>query len=328
MTKKILITGAGGFIGSHTVSEFLKKGYQVNALIKYNSKDFHGWLEGHKHKNLKILSGDITDSFLVDNLVKNNDYIVNLAALIGIPYSYEAVESYYNTNVKGVINLLTSAKRYKISKILLTSTSEVYGSAKYIPINEEHPLHGQSPYSASKIASDQIGEAFAKSYNLPIKIVRPFNAYGPRQSLRAIIPTIVSQILDNKKIIQLGNIDTTRDYNYVEDIATAFLEILENTDKKFDIINICSGKEIKMSELAKKLIKISRKKIKIQSVNTRLRPKNSEVVRLLGDNSKIMKITKWKPKTNFTNGLLKTFNWYKMNYSKKSLFFKSNKYTI
>jgi len=328
MKNKIFITGAGGFIGSHLVSRFLKNGYKVDALIKYNSKNSWGWLEGFKHKNLKIILGDITDAELLNAIVAKNDYIINLAALIGIPYSYSAVESYYNVNVKGVINLLNSAKKFNIKKILLTSTSEVYGSAIYTPMDEEHPLHGQSPYSASKIASDQLGEAYAKSFNLPVKLVRPFNVYGPKQSLRAIIPTIISQIINNNKVIQLGNVDTIRDYNYVDDITLAFLQILEKTNNNFDILNICSGKEIRIIDLANKLIKISKKKLHIKTDKLRFRPKKSEVIRLLGCNKKIKKLINWSAQTNLDKGLLKTYNWFNKNKKSLKLIQKSKDYIV
>ena len=239
MKKKILITGAGGFIGSHLVSRFLKNGYKVDALIKYNSKNSLGWLEDFKHKNLKIILGDITDAELLNTIVAKNDYIINLAALIGIPYSYSAVESYYNVNVKGVINLLNSAKKFNIKKILLTSTSEVYGSAIYTPMDEEHPLHGQSPYSASKIAADSLAISFQLSFGLPIIIARPFNNYGPRQHLEKLIPRFICSILNKKTLTIHGNGKASRDYIYVEDTCDALLKVI-NTKKKIyhEVFNI------------------------------------------------------------------------------------------
>ena len=324
--KKLLITGAGGFIGSHMVEKALKLKYSVTALVKYNSRNNWGWIDNFKHKNLNIVSGDISDPEFINNLVYGKSYIIHLAALIGIPYSYKAVESYYNTNLTGTINILNAARRFKVKRVLVTSTSEVYGTAKYTPINESHPLQAQSPYSASKIAADQISIAYGKSFGTPITIVRPFNAYGPRQSERAIIPTIISQILTKKKFIEIGNLKPTRDYNYVEDIADAFFKILNNNKTMHETINICSGKEIQINELAKKILKKFRVNKKILSKKNRLRPKNSEVERLLGDNTKIKKLTNWKSKTSLDEGLEKTIYWFKKNF--KKLKSKSNLYNI
>ena len=325
--KKIYITGAGGFIGSHIVDLFLKKNFKVTALIKYNSKNNWGWLEGYNNKNLKIELGDITNFNFINNSIKGHDYIIHLAALIGIPYSYLAVENYYDVNVKGTINILNAARVNKLKKVLLTSTSEVYGSANYIPIDEKHELQAQSPYSASKIASDHIGEAFFKSFNVPVTIVRPFNAYGPRQSMRAVIPTIMSQILSKSKTINIGNISTARDYNYVTDIALAFYEILMARNTNGEIINVASGKKILIKDLIKKIINLSsQNKIKIKISKKRVRPKNSEVNLLLGCNKKIRKITKWKPSITFEEGLFKTYQWFKKNHNKDKL--KSKIYTV
>jgi NAD dependent epimerase/dehydratase len=324
--KKILITGAGGFIGSHLVDVAISRNYQVTALVKYNSKNNWGWLENHNNKNLKIISGDITNADMMNKLIKGHYAVIHLAALIGIPYSYVAVESYYETNVKGTMNILNSCKSNKTKRILLTSTSEVYGTAKYTPIDENHPLQAQSPYSASKIASDHLGESYFRSFNLPVTIVRPFNAYGPRQSSRAIIPTIITQTLNNYNNVEIGNAKPTRDYNYVVDICNAFLDILETKKTIGETINIASGKEIQIGTLAKKIIKISGKNKKLKIAKKRLRPKKSEVDQLLGENKKIKKLTKWKPKVSFDSGLKKTYEWFKKQDKTASL--KSKLYTI
>ena len=329
MKKNILITGSEGFIGSHLTEFLVKKGHNVTALVLYNSFGSWGWLETlpkNIKNNINVILGDVTDDELISKITKRKDVVYHLAALIGIPYSYKAVESYYNTNLTGTINILNAARRFKVKRVLVTSTSEVYGTAKYTPINESHPLQAQSPYSASKIAADQISIAYGKSFGTPITIVRPFNAYGPRQSERAIIPTIISQILTKKKFIEIGNLKPTRDYNYVEDIADAFFKILNNNKTMHETINICSGKEIQINELAKKILKKFRVNKKILSKKNRLRPKNSEVERLLGDNTKIKKLTNWKSKTSLDEGLVKTIYWFKKNF--KKLKSKSNLYNI
>tara|TARA_Y100001970_G_scaffold284577_1_gene402246 strand:- start:209 stop:1198 length:990 start_codon:yes stop_codon:yes gene_type:complete len=326
--NKILITGAGGFIGSHVVEKALKLNYKVTAFVKYNSSNDWGWINSINHKNLNIVAGDVTDVEFVNEIVKGQDYVFHLAALIGIPYSYKAVNTYFQTNLNGTINMLNACKRFGIKRLLVTSTSEVYGTALYTPIDEKHPLQAQSPYSASKIAADQISIAFIKSFETPVTIVRPFNAYGPRQSERAIIPTIISQIITKKKFIEIGNPDPTRDYNYVEDIADAFFKIANSKKTKNEIINVCTGKEIQIKKLAEKILQIANVKKKIITKTNRLRPKNSEVERLLGDNSKILKLTDWKNSTGLRKGLTKTINWFKENYKNKKLKFKSHIYNI
>lgn len=313
---KVLITGSEGFIGSHLVELLVKSGYKVTALTLYNSFNDIGWLKNIDKKVLKkvkIFSGDIRDKSLVDEILKNKDVVINLAALIGIPYSYKSVESYVDTNVKGTMNLLNSAKKYKVKRFIQTSTSEVYGTAKYIPIDEKHPLSGQSPYAASKIASDQLALSYYRSFDLPVTILRPFNTFGPRQSLRAVIPTIISQCLFNDGIVKLGNINTTRDFVFINDTVNAFRLAIKNKNILGEVINIGNNFEISIKEIIKNISQITNKKIKIKIENKRIRAKKSEVYRLYSDNRKAKKILKWKLNysgiNGFRKGLSETINW-------------------
>lgn len=313
---KVLITGSEGFIGSHLVELLVKSGYKVTALTLYNSFNDIGWLKNIDKKvlkKIKIFSGDIRDKSLVDEILKNKDVVINLAALIGIPYSYKSVESYVDTNVKGTMNLLNSAKKYKIKRFIQTSTSEVYGTAKYIPIDEKHPLSGQSPYAASKIASDQLALSYYRSFDLPVTILRPFNTFGPRQSLRAVIPTIISQCLFNDGIVKLGNINTTRDFVFINDTVNAFRLAIKNKNILGEVINIGNNFEISIKEIIKNISQITNKKIKIKIENKRIRAKKSEVYRLYSDNRKAKKILKWKLNysgiNGFRKGLSETINW-------------------
>ena len=313
---KVLITGSEGFIGSHLTELLAKSGYKVTALSLYNSFNNIGWLKNIDKKifkKIKILSGDIRDNNLVDDIVKNKDVVINLAALIGIPYSYRSVESYVDTNVKGTMNLLNSAKKFRVKKFIQTSTSEVYGTAKYIPIDEKHPLSSQSPYAASKIASDQLALSYYRSFNLPVAILRPFNTFGPRQSLRAVIPTIISQCLFNDGVIKIGNINTTRDFVYINDTVNAFKLAIKNKNILGEVTNIGNNFEISIKDIIKIVSEITNKKIKIKIENKRIRSKKSEVYRLYSDNRKAKKILKWKlnyPGINgFKKGLLETINW-------------------
>jgi len=313
---KVLITGSEGFIGSHLVELLVKSGYKVTALTLYNSFNDIGWLKNIDKKvlkKIKIFSGDIRDKSLVDEILKNKDVVINLAALIGIPYSYKSVESYVDTNVKGTMNLLNSAKKYKVKRFIQTSTSEVYGTAKYIPIDENHPLSGQSPYAASKIASDQLALSYYRSFDLPVTILRPFNTFGPRQSLRAVIPTIISQCLFNDGIVKLGNINTTRDFVFINDTVNAFRLAIKNKNILGEVINIGNNFEISIKEIIKNISQITNKKIKIKIENKRIRAKKSEVYRLYSDNRKAKKILKWKlnysGKNGFRKGLSETINW-------------------
>lgn len=314
---KIFITGAEGFFGSHLTEYLINSNFNVTALIQYNSFHNYGWLNDLrrlKNKKIKFLFGDIRDSSFIFDVTKNHDVIINLAALISIPYSYTSVKSYLDTNLIGLYNILEASKKNNIKQLIHTSTSEVYGTAMYSPIDEKHPLQPQSPYSASKIAADNLALSYFYSYNLPVTILRPFNMFGPRQSTRAIIPTIITQVL-KKKIIELGNLDISRDFNFVLDIAEGYKKSILNNKTNGQIINLGSGLEIKIHELLKIIKKISNKKFKIKIKSNRIRPKNSEVFRLIACNKKAFKLLGWKPKfknkNNFESALKITYEWYK-----------------
>lgn len=329
-SKKIFITGADGFIGSHLVEKLIDENHDVTAMCCYNSFNTYGWLdtlERKKLKNVKIVLGDVRDENLISKFSKNTEVFYHLAALIGIPYSYTAVDSYIDTNIKGTKNILSSClKNKKIEKIIITSTSEVYGSAITVPIKESHPLQAQSPYSASKIAADSLAISFQLSFGLPIVIARPFNNYGPRQSTRAVIPTIISQILNGRKKIELGNLTTKRDFVYVKDTADA-LSLLKKDNKLIgEVINICSAREISIKNLFNKITKLLNSDAVLVRNKNRIRPQNSEVTRLLGNNKKMIQHFKWKTKYNLDEGLKETIEWYS---NKKNLsFFKKLNYTI
>jgi len=315
--KKILITGAEGFIGSHLTERLVKLGYNVKAFTLYNSFNSKGWLD-HCNKDIKkefeIFRGDVRDVGSVKAAAKNCDIIVHLAALIGIPYSYYSPQSYVETNIKGTQNILEAAKDFNIEKVIHTSTSEVYGTAKFVPITEEHPLQAQSPYSASKIGADHIAKAYYSSYKLPVTILRPFNTYGPRQSIRAVIPTIIFQILKGKKFINLGSLNPKRDFSFIDDTVEAFVKAIKSPRKHGDIINIGSNFEISIKDTVLKISELMGKKISVKIDKKRLRPKTSEVNRLLASNKKAKKLIKWKPKysgqAGFKKGLLKTIEWF------------------
>lgn len=325
MSKKILITGAAGFMGSFLTELCVKKGYKVVAFDRYNPNNHIGWLENSKYINdIEVVLGDIRDFDSVFNAVEGCDCVFHLAALIGIPYSYISPLAYIKTNIEGTYNVLEAAKLKNISQILITSTSETYGNAKYIPIDEKHPLSAQSPYSSSKIAADQLALSYYFSFNLPIKIVRPFNTYGPRQSLRAIIPTIINQLLEGNEKIKLGNINPTRDLTYVEDTVEAFLKIYQNDDLFGEIINIGSNNEISIKEIFNKISFILKVNALIEEEKIRKRPLKSEVNRLVCSNKKIYKYTGWQPQINFDEGLIKTINWFKNNNN----FFNSTEYNV
>ena len=311
MKKKVLVTGSEGFIGSHLVEGLLNKNYNVTALVLYNSFSDIGWLKNinKKNKKLKIVFGDLTSFDLIKNISRKCEKIFHLGAQISIPYSYKSPDAFLNNNVRGTINVLQAAKINKVKKVIVTSTSEVYGSAIYTPMDENHPLNAQSPYSASKISADKFSETFALSFNLPVIIARPFNNYGPRQSTRAIIPTIIRQLLSNSKI-NLGNLNTSRDFVFVEDTVEALIRLSNSKYKNAEVFNICSEKSIKVSELVRLISKIIKKNPKIIIENKRKRPKKSEVNLLLGSNKKIKSKIKWKPKTKLKKELEITIKWF------------------
>lgn len=313
---KVLVTGANGFIGSHLIETLLNLGYDVKAFVHYNSINSWGWLDTLSQdilKEIEIFSGDIRDPNGVRNSMKNVDDVYHLAALIAIPFSYYSPDSYVDTNIKGTLNVLQAAKELNTKRIMITSTSEVYGSAKFVPITEEHPYQGQSPYSATKIGADRLAEAFYRSFSLPITIVRPFNTYGPRQSARAIIPTIITQLLSGKEEIKLGSVTPTRDFNYVKDTVNGFVEIAKSANTIGEEINIASQKEISIKNLAEILIKQINPNAKIIFEAQRLRPRKSEVSRLLGSNEKLKRLTNWTPKFTFEQGIKETIEWFKLN---------------
>ena len=310
--KKILITGSEGFIGSHLVEHLVKKNYKVKAFVLYNSFNKNGWLDTLDKKllqKIEIHYGDIRDYKNLSFAFKNVDQVIHLAALIGIPYSYTSAKSYIDTNIIGTYNILEHCLKSKIKKLIVTSTSEVYGSALKLPIDENHKLQAQSPYAATKIASDKLTESYIKSFNLNAVILRPFNTYGPRQSTRAVIPTIITQMLKNKKI-ELGSLNPKRDFNYVDDVCDGFEKILKNNTLNGKEVNICSGQSISISDLTQLIGKIMKKKIVIKKSKKRSRPKNSEVDHLEGSQKLFLKHIKNHKKTTLSDGLKKTIEWY------------------
>jgi len=308
--KKVLVTGADGFIGSHLTEKLLEQGYQVRALSYYNSFNDWGWLNEIRHPQLEIVSGDVRDPHFCKHITKNIDTIFHLAALIAIPYSYVAPDSYVDTNVKGTLNICQAAKENNVKKVLITSTSEVYGTAQYVPIDEKHPKQAQSPYSASKIGADAMAMSFFNAFELPVIIVRPFNTYGPRQSARAIIPTIISQIANGKREITLGDLSPTRDFNFVKDTCRGFLELANCQEAVGQEVNICSNYEISMLDTLELIAKLMNADVKFIEDPNRLRPKNSEVFRLWGDNSKIKALTGFEPHYSIEQGLRETIAWF------------------
>lgn len=312
--NKILVTGAGGFIGSHLTELLIEQGFQITAFIRYNSQNNHGWLENSKYKdNIEIIKGDIRDYDSVYNALLGCDTVFHLAALIAIPYSYISPLAYIKTNIEGTYNILQAAKELNLENILITSTSETYGTAQYVPIDETHPIVGQSPYSASKIGADQLAISYFKSFDLPVKIIRPFNTYGPQQSARAIIPTVITQLVNNKIEIKLGNLHPTRDLTYVKDTVSGMIEIAKSEKLFGEITNIGTNTEISISDLINLISNIMDIQIKIKSEEKRIRPEKSEVKRLICDNSKILKSTNWVPIYDLKNGLIETIQWLKSN---------------
>lgn len=331
--KKILVTGADGFIGSHLTEKLVQKGFQVKAFTYYNSFNSWGWLD-HTSENIKqsieIFSGDIRDPFGVATAVKDCDVIFHLAALIAIPYSYHSPATYIDTNVKGTLNIVQAARDHDIEKVVHTSTSEVYGTAQFVPITETHPLQGQSPYSASKIGADQIAWSFFTSFDLPVATIRPFNTYGPRQSLRAVIPTLITQMATNEETVKLGSLSPTRDFNFVDDITEAFIKIAESDKTVGETINAGSNYEVSINDTAQIIAQLMNKKIEIVTEDERIRPGKSEVNRLWADNSKIKKLTDWTPQyaaiDGFKKGLQKCIEWYQK--PENLSFFKTDIYNI
>lgn len=317
--SKILVTGSEGFIGSHLTEELVKQGHEVKAFVLYNSFNTWGWLDTvspEVMEHVEVFTGDIRDPNGVYEAMKDCDAVFHLAALIAIPFSYHSPDAYVDTNIKGTLNVLQAARKLGTGRVLVTSTSEVYGTAQYVPIDESHPYQGQSPYSATKIGADRLAESFYRSFELPVTIVRPFNTYGPRQSARAVIPTIITQLLAGKTEIKLGSLTPTRDFNYVKDTANGFIKIYESEQTIGEEINIATQQEISIGELAEELIRQINPNARIICDEDRLRPEKSEVNRLLGANGKILRLTDWQPQYTFEQGLGETIEFLKNNLDK------------
>ena len=330
---KALVTGADGFIGSHLVEKLLKKGFSVRAFCFYNSLGSWGWLDtlpAEVKSEVDVHLGDIRDYQSIFKSVKGCDYVFHLASLIAIPYSYSAPQSYVDTNIIGTLNILNAVKELDINKLIHTSTSETYGTAQYIPIDEKHPLVGQSPYAATKIGADQLAISYYKSFSTPITILRPFNTYGPRQSSRAVIPTIITQLASGQSKLSLGSISPTRDFNFVSDTCDAFISVAESELTLGETINAASNFEISIAKTASLIAELMNKNVEIICENDRLRPEMSEVQRLYGDNKKLKNLTKWNPNyggiDGFKKGLKITIDWFSISENLK--FYKPNQYTI
>ena len=308
--QKVLVTGADGFIGSHLTEMLLEQGYKVKALSYYNSFNDWGWLNNVKHPELEVVTGDVRDPHFCKYITQDVEIIFHLAALIAIPYSYVAPDSYVDTNIKGTLNICQAAKENGVKRILVTSTSEVYGTARYVPIDESHPKQPQSPYSATKIGADAIAMSFYNAFALPVVLVRPFNTYGPRQSARAIIPTIITQIANGKKEIKLGDLTPTRDFNFVKDTCKGFIELSRCDAAIGQEVNICSNNEISMRDTLNLIAHLMNSDVKFIEDQARIRPKNSEVFRLWGDNAKIKSLTGYEPSYSLEEGLKETINWF------------------
>ena len=316
MGKKVLVTGADGFIGSHLTQQLIHEGYEVTAFCQYNSFGTWGWVDTFSKEEkdaLNVFVGDIRDPNGVRVAMKGQDTVFHLAALIAIPFSYHSPDSYVDTNIKGTLNVLQAARDLDTRRLLVTSTSEVYGTAQYVPIDEKHPYQGQSPYSATKIGADRLAESFYRSFNLPVTIVRPFNTYGPRQSARAVIPTIITQLLAGKEEIHLGSLTPTRDFNYVKDTANGFVTIAKHDNTIGRELNIATEREISIGDLANELIRQINPNAKIVCEEERMRPEKSEVNRLLGTAKQLNDLTGWKPNYTFEQGLAETIEWISRN---------------
>jgi dTDP-glucose 4,6-dehydratase len=315
--KKLLVTGADGFIGSHLTEELVRQGYEVRALVYYNSFNSWGWLDTipmEIKESIDVIAGDVRDPYGVKEAVRGCDVVMHLASLIAIPYSYQSPSTYVDTNINGTLNILQASRELGVSKIVHTSTSEVYGTAQYVPIDEEHPLQGQSPYSASKIGADQMALSYYRSFETPVSIIRPFNTYGPRQSARAVIPTIITQLAAGKNKIRLGSIHPTRDFNYVIDTVNGFIAVMKSDKAIGETINIGSNYEVSIGETAEIIARLMDTEIEIETDDIRLRPQKSEVERLWANNQKAKHLIDWAPiyggKEGFERGLRETINWF------------------
>jgi len=325
--KTVLVTGAGGFIGSHLVESLAAKGAEIKTIVRYNSRNDWGMLEGISpdgKKHLDVTTGDITDYGLVKKAVKDCDVVFHLAALIGIPYSYVAPESYVNTNIRGTLNIMQASMEEGVGKIVHTSTSEVYGTARYVPIDEDHPLQGQSPYSASKIGADMLAHSYFLSFETPVAIIRPFNTFGPRQSARAVIPTIISQALSAKEI-RLGSLEPVRDLTYVKDTVNGFIKVAESGKSVGEIINVGNGKGITIGDLARKILDLMGiPDMPVRADEERYRPEKSEVMELICNNAKARELLGWSPEYSLAEGLQETITWVSANRQ----IYKPDRYTI
>jgi NAD dependent epimerase/dehydratase len=315
---RVLVTGADGFIGSHLTEALVRNGYEVRAFVYYNSFNSWGWLDNCADDvkgKFEVFAGDIRDPHGVKKAMTGCDAVIHLAALIAIPFSYHSPDSYVDTNIKGTLNVLQAARELNVSRVIHTSTSEVYGTAQYVPIDEKHPLQGQSPYSASKIGADQLAFSFYSSFNLPVVTLRPFNTYGPRQSARAVIPTIITQIANGNNQIKLGSVTPTRDFNFISDTVNGFISALSSKSGVGEVINLGSNFEISIQDIASLIGEIMNQEIKVIDSDERIRPENSEVNRLWADNSKAIELLSWKPEYASLNGLKRgieeTVNWFK-----------------
>ncbi len=310
MAEKVLVTGADGFIGSHLVELLLAEGYEVRALSVYNSFNYWGWLEDIRHPRLEVVNGDVRDAAFCRHITKGCSIVFHLAALIAIPYSYVAPESYVDTNITGTLNMCQAARDCGVERIIVTSTSEVYGTAQYVPIDERHPRQPQSPYSATKIGADAIAMSFYNAFALPVVIARPFNTYGPRQSARAIIPTIITQIADGAREIQVGDLTPTRDFNFVRDTCRGFLALARAKGIEGEEINIATGTEVSMQDTLQLIASLMNADVRWVQDPARIRPAKSEVFRLCGDNTKITSLTDWRPSVSLADGLRETIDWF------------------
>lgn len=327
--KKVLVTGADGFIGSHLVEKLLAENCEIKAFVYYNSFNAWGWLDTlskDKLDGLEVFSGDVRDPNGVRTAIKDVDVVFHLAALIGIPFSYHSPDSYVDTNIKGTLNVLQASRDIDVERVIVTSTSEVYGTAQYVPIDEKHPKQGQSPYSATKIGADKMAEAFYRSFETPVVTVRPFNTYGPRQSARAVIPTIITQLLNGSKEIRLGSLTPTRDLNYVDDICEGFLALAKCDEALGKEVNVGAGQEISIGDLAAHLLELINPDAKIIAEDMRMRPEASEVERLMCDNSLMKELTGWQPAVSLKEGLMKTIDWFKAEGNLKG--YKSEMYNV